>query len=89
MKPQRKELKMPIPPSVIPKEAERSCNDSTNSKNIYIRVKVVLTKKEVAELLAKYTIDANLQVTDVVNESIKLPSQSVGLVRFCIGIAYG
>lgn len=86
MKLQKKELKMPILPSVIPEEVERSCNDSTNSKNIYIRVKVVLTKKEATEILAKYTTDANLQVIDVVNESVKLLGQSVALGRFCIGI---
>ena len=35
MKPQKypKELNMPILPSIIPEEVERSCNDSSNSKN--------------------------------------------------------
>ena len=46
----------------------------------------MLTKKEAAELLAKYTIYANLQAIDVVNEFMKLPGQSVGLDMFCVGI---
>ena len=49
-------------------------------------MKVALTKKEAAELLAKYTIDVNLQAIDVINEFVKLPGQRVGLRRFYIGI---
>ena len=49
-------------------------------------MKVVLTKKEAAKLLAKYTIDANLQAIYVVNEFVKLPGQRVGLDMVCVGI---
>ncbi|KAJ8436557.1 hypothetical protein Cgig2_031498 [Carnegiea gigantea] len=78
-----KELKMPILPSIIPEDVEKSYSDSSNNNKVNnVRVKVLLTKKEAAELLANCTAEANsnLDAIYVVNELVKLPAQRVNVV---------